>query len=66
MNQYGIDLDKIVCIVCHLQNYDNKDVVAVVETNKQVYLFYLIPNTRPFQLGLYRGLQGTYKSERYS
>ena len=37
---YGIELEKIIPSVCHLQDEDKKYVMACFETGKQVYLLY--------------------------
>ena len=42
-NQDGIDLEKLIFSVRHLQDYGKLDVILVVEVNKSVYLFYQEP-----------------------
>ena len=39
-NQDGIDMAKLIYIICQLQYDKKQDIMGVVETNEQVYLFY--------------------------
>ena len=41
--QDRIELAKIICSICHIQYYDKRYVMVMVETNKQLYLFYQRP-----------------------
>ena len=43
MDQYFIELEKLICSAWHLQDNEKQDVMAVVETDKQVYMFYQEP-----------------------
>ena len=43
MDPYGIELDKFICTICHLQYDSKQDVKVAVETDKQVYTFYKAP-----------------------
>ena len=39
-DQDGIEIAKLILSICHPQYYDKKDVMVVVENDKEVYLFY--------------------------
>ena len=41
--QDRIELAKLIRTICHLQDDDKQYVMAAVETNKQVYMFYQAP-----------------------
>ena len=42
MDQYRIDIAKLIRTICHLQDYDKKYFMAEVETNKK-YIYFIIP-----------------------
>ena len=42
-DQDSIELSKLIWTICHLQDDYKQDIMAVVETNKQVYIFYQAP-----------------------
>ena len=42
-DQYGIYLDNLIRTICHLQDDDKQDVMAAVEIDKQLYMFYQAP-----------------------
>ena len=41
--QGGIDIYKPIRAICHLQDDDKQDIMAIVETYKQLYLLYWEP-----------------------
>ena len=43
MEQGGIDLEKLICGVCHIQDDDKQEFMVAFETNKQVYILYQAP-----------------------
>ena len=43
-DQYGIEPAKMIRTICNLQYGEKQDVMAAVETNKKVYLFYQAPS----------------------
>ena len=63
-NQYGIDLEKFIHSVCHLQGNYKKGIMESVETKKLGLPLLLRPIS--IKHGVHRGIHGAFKIKGYS